>query len=75
MSVDPENKKVQYWVMDGRANYDIDEALVLVNCKTLVEAFRNVDDYGADTCIVKVEGEQQKLIYSLAWWEILPVWY
>ena len=55
----------QYWVMDGRANYSIDDALVLVTCDTFDGAMEHVNDYGNDTCIVKVVGDDQELAYSL----------
>ena len=58
--------------MDGRANYDIDAALVLETCDTLKEAQANVNDYGADTCIVEVDGNKQTLIYSLMWKKSAP---
>ncbi len=55
----------QYWVMDGRANYSIDDAYVLVTCDTFDEAMDYVNDYGDDTCIVKILGDNQELVYSL----------
>ena len=51
--------------MDGRANYNVDVALVLECCETLEEAEKNINDYGADTCIVDVE--TQKVVDSLVW--------
>lgn len=56
---------VQYWVMDGRANYSIDNALVLVPCDTFDEAMKYINNYGDDTCIVKVTESNQELVYSL----------
>lgn len=57
--------KAGYWLMDGRANYDVDAATVLEHCDTLAEAKRNINDYGADTCIVDIES--QKVVDSLMW--------
>lgn len=65
------NDDEQFWVMDGRANYEIDDAQVLLTCGTLKEAKRSVHDFGNDTCIVKVvindEGYTFELVYSLFW--------
>lgn len=57
----------EFWVMDGRANFDIDKATVLVHCTSFEEALGCVHDYGADTCIVKVaeHGQEQEIVYSL----------
>ena len=56
-----------YYLMDGRANYDIDAAIVLDCCNTLKEAVENINRYGADTCIVKDLGSGQTLVWSLMW--------
>jgi hypothetical protein len=58
-----------YWLMDGRANYDIDTAMVLETADTYAEAMESINDYGADTCIVEVDDdkETQELVYSLMW--------
>ncbi len=58
---------VQYWLMDGRANYSIDKAIVLEICSTMNEATKNFDNYGDDTCIVKVDGDEKTVICSLLW--------
>ena len=55
-----------YYLMDGRANYDIDAAIVLDCCDTLEEAYKNIDDHGADTCVVEV-GSEKTLVWSLMW--------
>jgi uncharacterized membrane protein len=57
--------KEGYWLMDGRANYDVDAAIVLECCDILAEAKRNINDYGADTCIV--DAETQEVVDSLMW--------
>ena len=57
--------KQGYWLMDGRANYDVDKAMVLETCNTLEEAQASINNYGADTCIVDVE--TQKVVDSLMW--------
>ena len=57
--------KQGYWLMDGRANFDVDRAIVLECCSTLKEAKRNINNYGADTCIVDVE--TQEVVDSLMW--------
>jgi len=57
--------KQGYWLMDGRANYSVDDAIVLECCDTLKEAKEHINDYGADTCIVDVE--TQNVIDSLMW--------
>lgn len=44
----------RYWIMDGRANYDIDSAVVISTCATLAEARAEVNDYG-DAVIVDSE--------------------
>lgn len=59
-----ENKMSYYWVMDGRANYDIDKASVLVTTKTFEEAMEYLDSYGADTCIVEVTGQGNSVVHS-----------
>jgi hypothetical protein len=52
-----------YWLMDGRAAYDIDEAAVLHVCDTLEQAEAEINDYGADTCIVEISDDRgQQLI-------------
>jgi hypothetical protein len=55
----------QYWLMDGRANYDVDVAYVLECCSSLKKAKRNINNYGADTCIV--DAETQEVVDSLMW--------
>jgi len=57
--------KQGYWLMDGRANYSIDDALVLECCSTLEEANHNINNYGTDTCIV--DPETQEVVDSLMW--------
>ena len=57
--------KQGYWLMDGRANYSVDDAFVLECCNTLKKAKANINNYGADTCIVDVE--TQEVIDSLMW--------
>lgn len=59
----------QYWLMDGRANYSIDDAIVLEIRDTFDEAMKKINNYGADTCIVKIVGNSQELVYSLLWME------
>jgi len=54
-----------YWLMDGRANYDVDKALVLESCYTLEDARKSWHDYGNDTCIVDVK--TQTIVDSLLW--------
>ena len=51
--------------MDGRANSNIDKALVLETADTFDEAMQSINDYGTDTCIVKVTDDGQELVYSL----------
>lgn len=68
---------IDYWLMDGRAHYDIDSALVLETCSSLKEAQQNINEYGADTCIVKVKShpikgnkfqvDKQEVVDSLIW--------
>jgi hypothetical protein len=53
--------------MDGRANYDIDRASVLCTADDLEEAFNDLNDYGEDTCIIRVTEDTQELVYSLLW--------
>ena len=55
----------KYWIMDGRANYNVDKAMVLETCETIEEAYKNWEKYGTDTCIVKVDG--QKVVDCLLW--------
>ena len=52
-----------YWLMDGRANLNVNNAIVLRTCESLSEAYRNLYDYGNDTCIVDVE--TKKVVYSM----------
>ena len=51
----------RYWIMDGRANLDIDRALVLETCDTLEEAREALDLYADDSVIVDVE--TQEIVY------------
>lgn len=49
------NKKQQpprYWIMDARANYDVDDAVVFSLCETLREARDEMDMYPPDAVIV-----------------------
>ena len=48
------NKK-QYWIMDGRASYNEDEAMVMEVCDTREEAEANKHLYGDDCVIVEKE--------------------
>ena len=59
------SKEKDYWVMDGRAHYSIDDATVLVCCSTLDEAYRSLDDFGSDSCIV--DPDTKTIIDSLMW--------
>lgn len=45
------NKPPRYWIMDGRANFDVDDAKIISCCETLKEARAEVGDYG-DAVIV-----------------------
>jgi hypothetical protein len=56
-----------YWVMDGRANYSIDNAMVLVCCPGLDDAYDCWKEFGADTCIV--DPDTQEVVDSLMWRE------
>ena len=59
-----------YWLMDGRASYDIDKATVLECCDTYEKAVANINGYGSDTCIVEIPTEgkhKQRLIWCLLW--------
>lgn len=58
-------KDSRYWLMDGRANHDVDAAMVLETCDSLEEAYQGWKDYGSDTCIVEVE--TQTVIDCLLW--------
>ena len=60
----------QYWLMDGRANYDVGAAYVLECCSSLKDAKRNINDYGADTCIV--DAETREVVDSLMWRGLTP---
>ncbi len=57
----PGRKKTQYWIMDDRACYDIDKAIVLETCDTFEEAYASRYSYGTDSCIVQVtpDGKQE----------------
>jgi len=48
----------KYWLMDGRAVYSVDDALVHECCDTIEECAEGLNDYGADTCIVEVESQR-----------------
>lgn len=55
----------QYWVMDGRAHFDIDKAIVLETCDTFEEAYNHRNSYEYDSCIVKVDEEgNQELVWT-----------
>ncbi len=54
---------MNYYIMDGRANYDIDAALVHEVCASLQEAKRNIKKYSNDSCIVS----DNCVIYSPLW--------
>ena len=47
--------KKGYWLMDARANYSVDDAIVFECCHSLKEARKHINDYGEETCIVDVE--------------------
>ncbi len=66
-----EKEELYFWLMDGRASYDIDKAIVLQSCDTLDQAIANIDNYGADTCIVAVtpDDKPQELLWCLLWGE------
>jgi len=51
----------KYWVMDGRARYDIEKALVLSTCSSLEEAKEDLEMFG-DAVIVDVE--KQEVVYD-----------
>lgn len=57
-----------YWLMDGRAEHDIDKAITLECCESYEEAAANINGYGDDTCIVEViDGVPQKVLWCLLW--------
>jgi len=62
-----QEEREQYWLMDGRAVFDIDKAIVLEVCETYQEAWSNRNDYGADTCIVLVADGGHTLLHCLMW--------
>jgi hypothetical protein len=41
----------EYWIMDGRARFDVDRAVVCEVCDSLKEAKRHAPNYG-DACVV-----------------------
>lgn len=60
--------EIQFWLMDGRAHHSIDDAIVLAIYDTLDEAKKYINGYGADTCIVKIEeDEEDEIVDSLLW--------
>lgn len=63
--IEKSDEESVYWLMDGRANFDVDRAMVLRTCGSYSDAKKHVNDYGADTCIVDVE--TQSVVYSLMW--------
>lgn len=54
-----------YYLMDGRANFDIDKAAVLETCDTIDEAMNSINNYGTDTCLVRVSNNNEQLLFSL----------
>jgi hypothetical protein len=54
-----------FYLMDGRALYSVERAIVLETCDTLEEAVDNINNYGADTCIV--DAQTGDVIWSLSW--------
>lgn len=59
----------QYWLMDGRAHYDIDSATVLECCPSLDRAYDSWHDFGDDTCIV--DPDSMEIVDSLMWQETM----
>lgn len=63
------DKKVDYWVMDGRAEQNIDDAMVL-SCEPCYKSARkSINNFGADSCIVRVTDTEQDLLWCLLWGE------
>lgn len=46
-----------FLIMDGRANYDPDKALVMEVCKSRKEAEKHKVNYGIDCVVVEAEEE------------------
>lgn len=58
-----------YWVMDGRAEANIDDAMVL-SCEPCYKSARkSIDSFGADSCIVRVTDKGQELLWCRLWGE------
>lgn len=60
---------MQYWIMDGRANYSISSATILSTCDTLEEANDDLLLFGTGSCLVEVKDGRQEVIDSLSWLE------
>ena len=43
------------YLMDGRARFNVDDAIVFSCCDSIEEAREEAPDYGDDTCIVDAE--------------------
>jgi len=46
---------MSFFLMDGRARFDVDDAIVFSCCVSVKEARKEAPDYGDDTCIVDAE--------------------
>jgi len=61
----------QYLVMDGRANYSIDDAIVYCVDDSWEQAAKSVMDYDNAACIVYMDktlgGGPMRLLWSLMW--------
>jgi hypothetical protein len=55
--------KTVYAIMDGRARYDPDEALVISLCETLEEALEQKDEYGDAVMMACIKDEEGELTF------------
>lgn len=49
---------MSYMIMDGRAHFDTDKAIVCEICDSLEEAKNNAASYGDDACVVDPETDE-----------------
>lgn len=51
----------EYWIMDGRARFDTDRAVVCEICNSFGEAMRRLDNYGD---AVVVDPRTDEVVYD-----------
>jgi hypothetical protein len=55
------NKNKEYWIMDGRARFDMDIAIVCEVCDSLKEAKQMVSEYGD---AIVIDPDTDEIVYD-----------